>query len=648
MIRSLLLFSVLLLPAVTASPSAWSWFHGDLHRLEKEKASLVHRLEEFPKLPAPQSIERVGFHSGFARQENTVRWVQLDLQKEQVIDSVIMVPAFLGNETAYGFPLRFRIDASNDPAFGDSITLLDHTASDYKATLAPLFIETRAVQARYLRFTATKLRAASNERSFFFSLGELFAFSHHSNIAARAVLTSSLAVESPPTWSAQNLVDGASALGIATASNTVKTNGWHSGISNTQDKTQWVQTDLGASHALQEVRLIPAHPPDFPDRTGFGFPIRFKVEVSDEESFAEPHSVFDAIAHDFPNPGDNPVPLPVMGITGRYLRVTATKLWERSSDYVFALGEVQVFAEGKNLAQGRPVSALESTRSNLWNPEYLVDGLAPGGTLLDWESWLKQLSDRHDLDQSLQELAVEETAALKVAQHRALGWAAGGGVALAALFLISLQKSRRRRRLEIETLRESIARDLHDEVGSHLGSISLASELALRTNASPDEARASLDEIHRMARQAAESMRGIVWLVREGGEPSLDRLIQALRESAAMQMPSLHWELQTPKEAPKTSASLDFHRHVFLFFKESIHNITRHAQATSVQIIVHWTTKRFQLTITDNGQGFDPAKITDGSGLKNMKHRASALQGQLEITSVPLQGTTITLTVPLH
>lgn len=647
MIRSLLLFSVLLLSPVTASASAWSWFHGDLKRLENHKKELGRRLEEMPQLPAPQSIERVGFHSGFAGQEDTVRWVQLDLKKEQTLDSIVVIPAFFGNETAYGFPQRFRVDASNDPAFGDSITLFDHTDRDYQATLAPLCIETRGVPARYLRFTATKLRASSNGRSFFFSLGELLVFSHHSNIAAQALLTSSRAVESPPTWSAQNLVDGASALGIPTTSSTVKTNGWHSAISNSQDRLQWVQIDLGNSQALQEVRLIPAHPPDFPDRTGFGFPIRFKAEVSDEATFMEPRLIFDATAHDFPNPGDNPVPLSAMGMTGRFLRITATRLWERTSDYVFALGEVQVFAEGKNLALGRSVSALESTRSSLWNPDFVVDGLAPGGTLLDWESWLKQLSDRHELDRAVQELTMLETSALNTARHRAMNWAAGGGVLLVALFLIGLQKNRRARRREIETLRESIARDLHDEVGSHLGSISLASELTLRTNASPEEARASLDEIHRMARQAAESMRGIVWLVREGGEPTLERLIQALRESAAVQMPNLRWELHTPDNPPKVSASLDFHRHVFLFFKEALHNITRHARATSVQIIAHWTTERFQLTITDNGLGFDAAKATDGSGLKNMKHRATALLGRLEITSLPLQGTTVKLTVPL-
>ncbi len=647
MARYLLLLTVLLLQPLSASASPWSWFHADLKRIEKEKEALKNSLEKTTKLPAPQSIERVGFHSGFAQQKDTVRWVQLDLGKEQDLSSIVVVPSFFGNEEAYGFPQRFRVDASNDPAFEDSITLLDHTAMDYQPTLAPLFIKTGTLQVRFIRFTATKLRASSNGRSFFFSLGELLVFSQHSNTAARTSLTSSLAVESPPTWSTQNLVDGTSALGIATSPSTIKSNGWHGGISNTQNKLQWVQVDLGSSQALQEVRLIPAHPPDFADRTGFGFPIRFKVEAAEEATFKEPKVIIDATAHDFSNPGDNPVPLPTMGIKSRYIRVTATKLWERSGDYVFALGELQVIGEGKNLAQGGSVTSFDSTLTALWKPEFLVDGLAPSGVLVEWESWLNLLARRHDLDQAWQSLATEETVALHVAQRRAMGWATGGGIALAAAFIVSLQRNRQKRRREIEALRESIARDLHDEVGSHLGSISLASELALHSGTSPEEARNSLDEIHRMSRQAAESMRGIVWLIREGGEPSLDRLIQALRESATAQLKSIRWDLCTQDNAPNVSASLDFHRHVFLFFKEAIHNVIRHAQATSVEITAYWTTEQFQLTITDNGQGFDPTKSSDGSGLKNLKYRAATLDGQIEICSVPNQGTTIKLTAPL-
>lgn len=647
MIQRLLLLTALMLSPMSAHASAWSWSHADLNRIESVRQLLESRLKEMPKLPAPQSIERVGFHSGFARQADTVRWVQVDLGREQALDSVVVVPTFFGNEEAYGFPQRFRVDVSNDPVFGDSITLLDHTTSDYQPTFAPLFIKASGLQARYVRFTATKLLTPPNGRSFFFSLGELLVFSNHSNIAARAFLASSLAVESPPTWSAQNLVDGASALGFPTAPSAEKSNGWHSGISNTQDIMKWVQVDLGSSHSLQEVRIIPAHPPDFPDRTGFGFPIRFKVEASDEPTFAAPRLIFDATSHDFPNPGDNPVPLPAMDTMGRYVRITATRLWERSNDYVFALGELQVFVDGKNIAQDRPISSLDSTNSGSWKSEFLVDGLANGGTLLEWEPWLKQLSDRHDIEAALQTLGAQEKVMMVAAQHRALWWGMGGGVALAVLLLISMLRARQARRCEIEILRESIARDLHDEVGSHLGSISLASELALRASTSPDEARNSLDDIHRMARQAADSMRGIVWLVREGGEPTLERLVQALRESVTAQLPNIAWELRTPDKAPKVSASLDFHRHVFLFFKEAIHNITRHAQATAVEIIVHWTTERFQLTITDNGQGFGPTGITDGSGLKNMKHRAKALQGEVEFISIPLQGTTVKLTAPL-
>ena len=81
----------------------------------------------------------------------------------------------------------------------------------------------------------------------------------------------------------------------------------------------------------------------------------------------------------------------------------------------------------------------------------------------------------------------------------------------------SVLHSRRLREREMESLRQRMARDLHDEIGSHLGSIRLMSELALRDGRDAD----SLEEIHRLAGEAAESMRGIIWLVREGDATKL-------------------------------------------------------------------------------------------------------------------------------
>jgi len=94
----------------------------------------------------------------------------------------------------------------------------------------------------------------------------------------------------------------------------------------------------------------------------------------------------------------------------------------------------------------------------------------------------------------------------------------------------SVLHSRRLREREMESLRQRMARDLHDEIGSHLGSIRLMSELALRDGRDAD----SLEEIHRLAGEAAEAMRGIIWLVRKGDATKLSSLVEAMRQSTCI------------------------------------------------------------------------------------------------------------------
>jgi signal transduction histidine kinase len=95
------------------------------------------------------------------------------------------------------------------------------------------------------------------------------------------------------------------------------------------------------------------------------------------------------------------------------------------------------------------------------------------------------------------------------------------------------------------------------------------------------------------------------------------------------------------------TASLEFHRQVFLFFREAAYNIARHAKATQVTVEITWQTKLFHLRIDDNGCGFDADAITAGNGLANLRHRAEVLGGTLHITSAPGNGTHITLEAAL-
>jgi hypothetical protein len=151
------------------------------------------------------------------------------------------------------------------------------------------------------------------------------------------------------------------------------TNGYHSGIVGRPDATKWVRVDLGQRVPLDEVVLVPARPVDFADTPGFGFPEMFRVELSDDPAFAKAETIADHTQSSLPNPGDRPVFVAAQGKTARYVRVTATRLWKRNGDYVFALAELQALAGGKNIASGAKVASADSIEGGLWSMRHLVD-----------------------------------------------------------------------------------------------------------------------------------------------------------------------------------------------------------------------------------------------------------------------------------
>jgi signal transduction histidine kinase len=116
-----------------------------------------------------------------------------------------------------------------------------------------------------------------------------------------------------------------------------------------------------------------------------------------------------------------------------------------------------------------------------------------------------------------------------------------------------------------------------------------------------------------------------------------------MRQSAAALLKGIDTHLQVSSGNDAATASLTFHRQVFLLFREAVHNIAKHANAMKVEIEVSWQARRFQLRIVDNGCGFDVAAVTAGSGLANLRHRAEVIGGELTFTSESGNGTHITL-----
>jgi len=183
-------------------------------------------------------------------------------------------------------------------------------------------------------------------------------------------------------------IDGAADKESKTNPNVKPDFGYHSAIAMDQNTVKWVQVDLGGSVEIQRIVLKPCYDDFGGIGGGFGFPVRFKVEASDDPLFKTGVNLIwrkhDAtFMNDFKNPGLTPFETGTAdddGARGRYVRVTAVKLAERKNDYIFALAEMEVFADknGVNLAAGRPVTALDSIEAApRWQKDNLTDGIAP-------------------------------------------------------------------------------------------------------------------------------------------------------------------------------------------------------------------------------------------------------------------------------
>jgi hypothetical protein len=157
--------------------------------------------------------------------------------------------------------------------------------------------------------------------------------------------------------------------------------GYHSLIESKPDVTKWVQVDLGRVASLSHVVLHPCHDDFNGIGNGFGFPVRFQVDVSNDPNFGS--NVTRVATHtqqDFPNPKLTGLRIEAKGQSARYVRVTATKLALRQNDYIFALAELNVItAEGTNAALAAKVSALDSIEAApRWQKTNLTDGWQPG------------------------------------------------------------------------------------------------------------------------------------------------------------------------------------------------------------------------------------------------------------------------------
>ena len=200
----------------------------------------------------------------------------------------------------------------------------------------------------------------------------------------------------------------------------------------------------------------------------------------------------------------------------------------------------------------------------------------------------------------------------------------------------------------MQHIRNKIAQDLHDDIGSTLSSISILSDLAMRGSSS-SQTMETMNEIKDSSMLLMERMDDIVWSINPRND-SLDTLLMRVRHFATtlFEAKSIDYTIDIQKNLSEVRLPMDYRQHIYLILKEAINNLVKYAQATEAFIEVHFDDRSLHLGVRDNGRGFVAADPAVGNGISGMYRRASLMNAKVVIVSTPGEGTAISLQVDLE
>lgn len=198
--------------------------------------------------------------------------------------------------------------------------------------------------------------------------------------------------------------------------------------------------------------------------------------------------------------------------------------------------------------------------------------------------------------------------------------------------------------------REHISRELHDELGATLSGIAMYTHLAREQIKSPqaDAIEKSLSIIQGNAGEMVNKLNDIVWLIHPGND-SLQQLMQRL-EDYAVQMAAvknIRVKSNINEQFTGINLSAETRRNIYLLFKEAINNAVKYSNAGSIELIATSTKQSIEISVKDNGVGFDEEKVKEGNGLANMRQRANVIGADFTLLSRENIGTFIGMVIKI-
>jgi signal transduction histidine kinase len=561
--------------------------------------------------------------------------VTIDLGMEYPIESLFLVPLQKSDgEQSRLFPKGFRIELSLSEDFSNSRVLYDQREGSFpEMDGKPVRFTGQRAVARYVRLTVTRGNQRGNSEVF--GLSELVVISDGYPVSFGAKVSAIGALHIETKWYPEALTDGRMPLGIWQAGNWLE--GQDRGelleVTDKSDQSVW-EIDLKEAKALDSIVLFPY------DVQG-----ALEAEILSERieilGMGEDGTYRSLAVWDSPvKSAHNGTPLVIDLGGARAVRVKIVGLVPNTvgDKLLHGLSEIEIWSGQQNISHGLVVRGGLCGRHA--ETQLLTDGYAWKRQIISVGSWLNQLHQRWRVEKEIEALQPIRS---QMAAESELNATWGSAMMLGLTFLIPVFVVERRRlisRNQIDLLRKRIASDLHDDIGSNLGSISMIARTARKDLVrlqGPEEVAEDLGEVESIARESSLAMRDIVWLL-ERQQDSIGDLVHRMRETAGRLLREFDYTIECDSSKSAAKLSLDAKRHLFLFYKEAIHNILKHSKATKVSIRLWDEGDKLALEVVDNGQGL-PRVTKDGKEVtkpvRKLDERARVLEGELSVSSAP-------------
>ena len=219
---------------------------------------------------------------------------------------------------------------------------------------------------------------------------------------------------------------------------------------------------------------------------------------------------------------------------------------------------------------------------------------------------------------------------------------------LVVIAMYSLYRYRINHLLRLQKVRNTIATDLHDDIGSTLTNISILSELGKKNLKEPRTAGQFLQRITEESVATQQALDDIIWSVNTRND-NLEELQARMRRYVAevFESSNISCRFNFNNASESDKLNMEQRRDLYLVFKECMNNIHKHASAKNIYIKIAMSNGVLNMQIEDNGKGFDPHITTHRNGLKNLQTRVEKWKGNLKIDTAAGKGTRVEILMPI-